>query len=136
MSTIIKDQNFKILIASEAINFRNILAGKLRMESFEVELATGGFHLLHILEKFSDFSMVIINENMHDMSADEMICLIRLIKSKKALPIVFVSKTNDDEIIYDLISSGANDYIVQSANFYPILERAHKYLQNSKLNVA
>lgn len=136
MTTIIKHQNFKILIASEAINFRNILASKLRMESFEVELATGGFHLLYILERFSDINMVIINENMHDMSADELVGLIRLARSKKELPILFISKKNDDEAIYELISRGANEYIVQSANFYPILERAHKYLQNFKVNAA
>ena len=136
MSSIIKHDNFKILIASETINFRNILAGKLRLESFEVEFATGGFHMLHILEKFSDYKMVIINEDMHDMSAQEMIGLIRLAKSKQELPILFISKSNSEEDICELVFTGANEYIVQSPNFNPILERAHKYLQILKANAA
>lgn len=127
--SIIKYDNFKILIASETINFRNILAGKLRLESFEVEFATNGFHLLHLLEKFSDYKMLIINEDMHDMSAQEIISLVRLSKSKLELPILFISKNSDEKDIYNLVFTGANEYIVQTPNFNPILERTHKYFQ-------
>lgn len=133
---VIKHGNFKIIISSETINFRNILAGKLRLEGFEVEFAVGGFHMMHILEKFTDCKMVIVNEDMHDMSAQEIIGLIRLIKSKQELPILFISKSNSEEEICDMIFAGANEYIVQSANFNPILERAHKYLQILKANAA
>lgn len=135
-NSVIKHDNFKVLISSETINFRNILAGKLRLEGFEVEFATGGFHMLHILEKFTDYKMVIINEDMHDMSAQEMIGLIRLAKSKQELPILFISKNNSEEDICDMVFTGANEYIVQSPNFNPILERAHKYLQILKVNAA
>ena len=133
---VVKHDNFKILISSETINFRNILAGKLRLEGFEVEFATGGFHMMHILEKFTDYKMVIINEHMHDMSAQEMIGLVRLTKSKQELPILFISKSNNEEDICDMVFTGANEYIVQSPNFNPILERAHKYLQILKVNAA
>jgi DNA-binding response OmpR family regulator len=133
---VVKHDNFKILISSETINFRNILAGKLRLEGFEVEFATGGFHMMHILEKFTDYKMVIINEHMHDMSAQEMIGLVRLTKSKQELPILFISKSNNEEDICDMVFTGANVYIVQSPNFNPILERTHKYLQILKANAA
>ena len=134
--SVIKLDNFKVLIASEAVSFRNNLAAKLRMESFEVENVTGGFHLLHILEKFSDYKMIIINEDMFDMSAQEMIALIRLTKSKQELPILFISKDNDEDVIYELVLTGANEYIVQTPNFIPILERAHKYHNLFKSNAA
>lgn len=136
MNSIIRHNNFKILIASEATNFRNILAGKLRLDNFEVEFATGGFHMLHLLERPLDYNMVIINEDMHDMSAPEMIGLIRLAKSKQELPILYISKDNKEENICDLVFIGANEYIVQTPNFKPILERAHKYHQILKANAA
>jgi DNA-binding response OmpR family regulator len=133
----IKNDSFKILIVTEAINFRNNLASKLRIANFEVEFATSAFHLLHLLEnEFEPFQMVIINEDMHDMSAREMIALVRLAKSKKQLPILFISKSNDEEDIYELVLNGANEYVVQTANFIPILERAHKYLNIFKTNAA
>lgn len=136
---IIKTQTFKIIIASEAANFRNILASKLRLDNFEVDLATGGFHMLHLLENVKDkeeINMIILNEDMHDMSAQEMIGLVRLSKSKSELPILFISKSSDEADICELVFSGANEYVVQTDNFNPILERAHKYLQNLKANAA
>lgn len=135
--TIIKSQTFKVLIASENHNFRNILAGKLRLLGpFEVEFATGGFHLLHLLEHKRDYSMVICHEDMDDMSAQEAISLVRLSKTKTELPILFISKNSDEEEICDVIFTGANDYIVQTSNFQPILERAQKYLNQIKANAA
>lgn len=135
--TIIKAPTFKVLIVSENINFRNILAGKLRMlEDFDVEFATGGFHLLHILEKQRDINLIICNDDMEDMSANEIISLVRLTKNKNELPILFISKNNDEEDVCDLIFTGANDYIVQTANYKPIIERAQKYLQQIKANAA
>ncbi len=134
---IIKEQTFKILIASENMNFRNILAGKLRMlDNFEVEFATGGFHLLHLLEHKKDYNMIICNEDMNDMSAQEIISLVRLERAKAELPILFISKNGDEEEICDMVFMGANDYIVQTANFQPILERAQKYLHQMKANAA
>lgn len=135
--TIIKAPTFKVLIVSENINFRNILAGKLRtQDSFDVEFATGGFHLLHILERQRDIDLIICNEDMDDMSAHEIISMVRIAKTKTELPILFISKNNDEEDICDLIFIGANDYIVQTANYKPIIERAQKYLQQIKANAA
>ena len=136
MSTI-KTDAFKILVATEATTFRNNLASKLRIDNFEVEFASSAFHMLHLLESEEEhFHMLIINESMHDMSALEMIGLVRLSKSKQELPILFISKTNDEEDIYELVLTGANEYVVQTANFNPILERAHKYLHLLKVNAA
>ena len=134
---IIKGPTFKILMLSENINFRNILAGKLRIENFDVEFATGGFHVLHMIERYNDeINMVIIHEDMSDMAAQEIISLIRHSKSKTSLPILFISKEGSEEDICDTIFIGANDYIVQTTNYKPIVERAQKYLQIFTKNAA
>lgn len=133
----VKTNSFKIIIAAEAINFRNILAGKLRVDNFEVEFVTGGFHMLHLIEHTEEnINMIIINEDMHDMSAQEMISLVRLSKSKTELPILFISRSSAEADICELVFTGANEYVVQTDNFNPILERAHKYLHILKPNAA
>ena len=134
--TIIKDYTFKILILSENVNFRNILASKLRLDNFEVEFISGGFHLLNYLETNQDMNMIICNEDMPDMSAMEIISMVRQDKTKSEMPIVFISKNDNEEEICDMIFNGANDYIVQTDNFRPIQERAHKYMQIIKQNAA
>jgi DNA-binding response OmpR family regulator len=129
-----EEKYFKILIVDENVQFRNTLASRLRLQGFNVEFATGGFHLLHILEKHRDCSLVIMHEDMLDMSAVEIISLVRTTKNKTDLPILFISHDHKEEEICEMILSGANEYIVKSENFQPIVDRAKKYftlLKNS-----
>ena len=129
-----EEKNFKIILVDENTQYRNTLASRLRLQGFHVELVAGGFQLLHILEKHWDYNLVILHENMTDMSAEEMISLIRTQKSKGELPILFISKNENEEDICDMIFNGVNEYIVKSANFQPIVDRAQKYftlLKNS-----
>lgn len=124
--------NFNIVIVSENSNFRNVLSSKFRMENFDVEIATGGFHLLHLLEKEKSVNMIIFNGDMPDMSAFESISLIREAKSKIELPIVYVVKSITDPEVARLVASGVIDYQPQTTDFNPIIERAQKYFHQMK----
>lgn len=134
--SVIKEPSFKIIIASENLNFRNNLAAKLRFDNFSVEFASGGFHLLHLLETNKDYSLVIVNENMRDMPGFEAISLIRISKTKQELPILYISKNDSEDEVCDLVFIGANEYIVQSTNYSPIIERAKKYFKLIPSNAA
>jgi PleD family two-component response regulator len=123
---IIDEKNFKILFASENINYRNNLAAKLRFEGFNVEIATGGFHIIHLVEKNNDYNLIFIHENMQDMSGYEIISLLRNTKSKKDLPIIYISKDKREEEVCEIVFAGANEFLTQSTNFSPILEIARK----------
>lgn len=123
---IVDEKSFKILIASENQTFRNNLAGKLRIDGFSVEFANSGFHLLHVIEK-EIFHLILLNENMYDMSAFEITSLIRSTKSKQELPVIFISKDKNQENIKDMILIGANEYIMHSPSFAPISDKAKKY---------
>lgn len=122
-----EEKYFKILISDENIQFRNTLSMRLRLQGFNVECASGGFHLLHVLEKESDFSLVIVHENMMDMPAEEIISLIRTSKSRTELPILFISQSSDDKEIRDMIANGANEFIVKTSSLQPIIDKAKKY---------
>ncbi len=124
--------NFKILIADENIKYRDNLAARLRMLGFTIELATGGFHLLHMLEKHWDYDLIILHEDMEDMSALEMISLVRTNKTRTELPIVFISVTGTEDDIREMILNGANDYILKSPNLQPIIDRVSKYANLTK----
>ena len=80
--------------------------------------------------------MVILNEDMPDMPSHEVTSMLRTMKSKSELPIVFISKNGSEEEICDLILTGANEYIIQTANFQPIVERALKYFHLKKPHAA
>jgi DNA-binding response OmpR family regulator len=121
---------FKICILSENQHFRNTLASKLRVENFSVSFATGGFHLINLVEKNrEDFNMIICHEDMLDMPAFEIITLLRELKSNTELPIIVVSKNESEDEICEMIATGANQYIIQNINYKPIIESAKNNLQ-------
>ncbi len=123
----IKANEYKIFILSENIQYRNILASKLRIEGYNVEFAYGGFHMLSIMERVRDLNMIICHENMKDMSAEEIIALARLNRTKAELPIIFISKEKNEELVCDMILNGASEFILQSYNMLPAIERVRKY---------
>lgn len=127
-----EEKLFKIIIADENTDFRDKIASRLRLQGFTVEFATGGFHLLHVLERHWDYSLVILHENMADMPAEEMISLVRTNKSKSELPILFISNKGSKEQLQVIGSNGANEYIINSPNIQPIIEKATKYFTLQK----
>lgn len=129
---IVDEKSFKVLLATENQTFRNNLGQKLRFEGFDVEFATGGFHILHLLEYERDYNLIIIHENMHDMPAFEIVSLIRTTRTKLELPIIFISKDQKEETVVEMIQWGANDFVVQSTNLAPIAEKTKKYFQTAK----
>lgn len=123
----IKENEYKIFILTENTQYRNVLASKLRMEGFNVEFASGGFHMLFILERFRDINMIICHESMNDMSAEELIAMARLNRPKSEMPIIYISNENDEEAVCDIILTGANEFILQSNNMLPAIERVRKH---------
>lgn len=118
-----------VLLATQSQAYRNNLASTLRMQGYKVELAQGGFHLLHLLENPQgfDIDLIIIHEDLDDMSAYELVSLIRVNKNKTELPVLFISRHDKEEIISEMMSVDTNDFIVQSPAFSPVLSAAKKY---------
>jgi DNA-binding response OmpR family regulator len=129
-----EDKDFKILIVDENAQFKSAVAAGLKLLGFSTEFATGGFHLLHLLEQANDYALIIMHEDMKDMPAEESISLIRTTHKKAALPIIFISKIDNEENTCDMILNGANEYLVKSDSIQPIIDRAKKYLSLWKNN--
>ena len=126
---------FKILIADDNVQYRNTMATRLRLQGLHIEISSGGFHLLNIIENAHDFMpIVIIHEDLSDMSALECILLIRTSKEPEKLPIIFISKDNSKEKIDEIISNGANEYFIESSVLQPIVESIKKVTTQLKLS--
>lgn len=122
-----KPPPLQILLIDGDSKRRNNFASRLRVQGYDVELATGGFHALHLVEKFNYFCLIIL-ENMHDMPGSEILTLSRVIKEKEELPIIYISKTTDQNEVLSAFENGANDFIVYSPKCYSsIIEKLEKF---------
>lgn len=121
-------QDFNIIIADENTTYRNQLASRLRLMGFYVEFATGGFHLLNMLEKETKtYHLVIIHNNMLDMSAFEVTGLIRTFKNKLELPLLYLSRTVTPDELKEMIQFGINDFFQKTHEQHKIAEKAHRF---------
>ncbi|MCP4912235.1 MAG: response regulator [Oligoflexia bacterium] len=130
MAKSLKDYKNTILIADDNITRRNNTSSRLRLQGYETELATGGFHVIHLLEqaKKNDFRyrMLMIVQDMEDMAGKEILYLARDIEKKEAMPILFLSQTKDAEEVLNLMQAGANEYLAETDNFKSTLDKVKK----------
>lgn len=123
-----KKAQHKIIIASEDVNFKNILATKLRVENYDIKLSNSGFHTLFLIEQTVDVNILIVNDNMRDMSGIELIELTRSILDSSALSIIYISKSKANESeTYTL--AGANEFFNQSTNYGQIVNAIEKLVK-------
>lgn len=117
---------YSILLIDGVETRKKQISSRLRMQSFDVELAEGGFHAIHMAEK-KTFNLVIIQgDDLEDMPAEEVTGLVRSIHSRDQLPILVILSEADDEYAAILAESGVNEILVSNGNFNLILTEIQK----------
>lgn len=79
--------NRSILIIDEHTGRKTTLSSRLRMQGFTIDVATGGFHGLHLAEK-NQYNLVMIIDDMEDMPAYETLGLLRHHHDSASLPVI------------------------------------------------
>jgi PleD family two-component response regulator len=115
-----------LLLADGNQTRRQNLASGLRVNRVEVDLATGGFHVISMVEQ-EDFSALVINGNMFDMPWREIVGLVRDIKTKEELPIILGVKNIPQDEILEAFQLGVNDFVKEPESIAQLLEKTKKY---------
>jgi PleD family two-component response regulator len=107
----------KLLIVDSKASRRDTLASRFRLQGYYVELSNSGFQSLSQIEKF-EFDTMILQGNLFDMSAYELIGLTRSVFKKDELQIIYVDKKKSQEEILELFKLGINDFIIHSEKIF------------------
>ena len=107
----------KLLIIDSKASRRDTLASRFRLQGYYVELSNSGFHSLAQIEKY-EFDTVVLQGNLFDMSALELIGLMRGVFKKDELQIIYVDKKTSQEQVLELFKLGINDFIVHSDKIF------------------
>ncbi len=81
-----------------------------------------------------NYHLVLIHNDMKDMSAYEMISLLREFKSKFDLPILFISQTVTEKEIKELLKAGINDFEFNPKEQKKVIEMVVKFFNQKKLS--
>ncbi|MCE9538164.1 MAG: response regulator, partial [Bacteroidetes bacterium] len=102
----------------------------LKEKGYEIQTANSGDEALELVEK-NHFSAVLLDENMPGLSGLE---TLNRLKSKHAeLPVIMITKSEEEFLMEDAIGSKISDYLIKPVNPNQILLSLKKTLDNKRL---
>lgn len=102
----------------------------LERKNYTVQTCTNGADALDLVDKFN-FDIVFLDENMPGISGLD---TLTEIKQKQAnLPVVMITKSEEEYIMEEAIGSKIADYLIKPVNPNQILLTLKKNLDNSRL---
>ena len=102
----------------------------LEKKNYEVTKCQSGTEALDILEDNS-FDIIFLDENMPGLSGIETLSEIK--EKKDSIPIVMITKSEEEYIMEEAIGSKIADYLIKPVNPNQILLSLKKNLDNSRL---
>ncbi|MFI5219443.1 MAG: PglZ domain-containing protein [Bacteroidia bacterium] len=102
----------------------------LQDKGFEVTTATNGHDALELI-KTKKFEIVFLDENMPGLSGLETLLKIKNINPE--IPVVMITKSEDEGIMEEAIGSKIADYLIKPVNPNQILLSIKKNLDNKRL---
>lgn len=123
-------ENIRILWADDEIELLRSHILFLQEKGYEVVTTNSGDEALDIV-KAQDFDIVFLDENMPGLSGLETLDQIKDYKSN--IPVVMITKSEEESIMEDAIGSNIADYLIKPVNPNQILLCLKKNLEDRKI---
>lgn len=102
----------------------------LKDKGYDIITATSGDEAIELVNK-NNFSVVLLDENMPGLSGLE--TLNRLKSKHSDLPVIMITKSEEEYLMEDAIGSKISDYLIKPVNPNQILLSLKKTLDNKRL---
>ncbi len=120
----------KILWADDEIELLKPHVLFLREKGYEVTTVNNGSDAADLAAE-SSFDIIFLDENMPGLSGLEALGLIK--SAKPSVPVIMITKSEEETIMEDAIGSKISDYLIKPVNPNQILLSIKKNLDNRKL---
>lgn len=123
-------KNPRILWADDEIDLLKPHIIFLNNKGYDVEKANNGLDAIEAVKK-SHFDVIFLDENMPGLSGIETLAQIKALNPD--IPIVMITKSEEEHIMEDAIGSKIDDYLIKPVNSNQILLSIKKLLDNKRL---
>ena len=123
-------QRFKILWADDEIDLLKPHILFLQQRGYEIATVNSGVDAIEMVEKFN-FDVIFLDEMMPGMTGLETLQQIKMLKPQ--VPVVMITKSEEEHIMDDAIGGKIADYLIKPINPNQILLSVKKILQNKQL---
>lgn len=103
----------------------------LEGKGYEVLTARSGDEALEIIDANNNIGAILLDENMPGLTGLE--TLLKIKQKKPGLPVVMITKSEEEHIMDDAIGSKIADYLIKPVNPNQILLSLKKTLDNKRL---
>ncbi len=120
----------KILWADDEIDLLKPHVMFLQEKGYDVTTVNNGSDAADLVEE-ENFDIIFLDENMPGMSGLEALAIIKSVKPH--IPVVMITKSEEETIMEEAIGSKISDYLIKPVNPNQILLSIKKNLENRKL---
>jgi CheY-like chemotaxis protein len=124
-------ENTLILWADDEIDLLKPHILFLNTKGYEIITALSGDEAIDIVKENKNISAVLLDENMPGISGLE--ALTKIKQLKQDLPVIMITKSEEEYIMEDAIGSKIADYLIKPVNPNQILLSLKKALDNKRL---
>ena len=124
------NDRINILWADDEIDLLKPHIMFLELKGYTIKTANNGL-TAHELVSSEDFDLVFLDENMPGLSGLE--TLARIKNTKPNLPVIMITKSEEESIMEEAIGSKISDYLIKPVNPKQILLSIKKNIDNERL---
>jgi CheY-like chemotaxis protein len=123
-------EKIQILWADDEIDLLKPHVLFLNQKGYAVTTVNSGDEALELIEK-NKYDVIVLDENMPGLSGIE--TLSRIKQSMPELPVVMITKSEEEHLMEDAIGSKISEYLIKPVNPNQILLSLKKILDNKRL---
>lgn len=120
----------KILVVDDEEALREALGTYLRLEGYEVDVASGAEEAMGMA--IGAYNLILLDIMMDEISGTEMASELKRRPETSSIPIIFLTALQDEEDMVAGLNLGADDYIVKPYSVRNVLARVEAVLRRSK----
>lgn len=120
----------KILVVDDEEALREALGTYLRLEGYEVDVASGAEEAMGMA--IGAYNLILLDIMMDGISGTEMASELKRRPETSSIPIIFLTALQDVEDMVAGLNLGADDYIVKPYSVRNVLARVEAVLRRSK----
>lgn len=120
----------KILVVDDEEALREALGTYLRLEGYEVDVASGAEEAMGMA--IGAYNLILLDIMMDGISGTEMASELKRRPETSSIPIIFLTALQDEEDMVAGLNLGADDYIVKPYSVRNVLARVEAVLRRTK----
>lgn len=119
------NENIHMLIVEDDSDISNLLKNIFQKQGYEVRCAFSGTEALMCIEHY-EYQIILLDLMLPGMSGEQ---LIQSIRAVKIMPILVISAKNEQEVMVEVLSFGADDFISKPFDVKEVIARVEAQLR-------